>query len=259
MLHPHHRKNALNRAVDAFLVSLIVLSTVSVILETEPTIHNRYYQFLHDFDLFTVSVFTAEYFLRLWTCTADPKYQHPIKGRLKYIFSPGALVDLLAILPFYLPLHHALDLRFLRLIRILKLTRYVNATNLLIRVVKSKREELTISFVLALLLIVISSCAIYFLEHEVQPEQFSSIPRTMWWSVATLTTVGYGDMVPVTAMGRVFGAIIALTGVALIALPTGILASGFTEEFRRTKKHHMYCPHCGEDIDLDIPIKKHIH
>jgi voltage-gated potassium channel len=259
------QETKLDKAINTFLIVLIILNTAAVIFETEESIYAKYYQLFHDFDVFSVAIFTIEYILRLWVCTDNPKYQHPVKGRLKYIFSWGALVDLVAILPFYLPILFGLDLRFIRMFRLMrffrffKLGRYMTASKLVVRVIQSKKEELVISFIITMFLILMASCLMYYTEHDVQPEKFSSIPHTMWWSVATLTTVGYGDIYPITPLGKTLTAFISILGIGIFALPTGILASGFSEEFKKLKKKVIICPHCGEDIDLEHPEFRHIH
>ena len=174
--------------------------------------------------------------------------------------SPGALIDLIAILPFYLSRIIVLDLRMLRMLRLLRvirlfrLTAYMQSAHMIVNVFKKRFNELLLSFVLVLFLIVFASCAIYFAEH-LDPRNksyFTSIPATMWWSVVTLTTTGYGDMYPVTVIGKAMAMVVMMSGVAFFALPAGIISAGFLEEFRslRIKKTHR-CPHCGEQIELD--------
>ncbi|GAA4334365.1 hypothetical protein GCM10023184_28350 [Flaviaesturariibacter amylovorans] len=152
--------------------------------------------------------------------------------------SSGAIVDVLAILPFYLPYLIGYDLRFIRLLRLtrllrfFKLGRYVGAFRMIRQVFRAKKEELILSLSITLLLIVVASCIMYFVEHDAQPTKFSSIPETMWWSVATLTTAGYGDVYPVTMLGKTLTAIISILGVGMFALHAGILASGFSESWK---------------------------
>lgn len=254
------------RFVNGFLIAMILLNTGAVILETDHGLYGQHTAFFHFFDLISVAVFTVEYLLRLWSSTCNPKYSHPFYGRLRYVVSVAAIIDLIAIIPFYLPLLFAFDLRFLRMLRMLefarflKLGRYVRASKLIGNVVKSKKEELTISLFATASLILVASCLVYYIEHQVQPNKFSSIPNTMWFCVSTLATVGYGDMYPITTMGKILTALISILGIGMFAIPTGILASAFNDEFRKLKKHKMYCPHCGEEIDLDHPTeKKHLH
>jgi voltage-gated potassium channel len=139
-------------------------------------------------------------------------------------------------------------LRIFRLLRLLKLGRYHSSLGLLGKVLKNRREELTISLVLVLMLVVVASTLMYALEHQAQPKAFSSIPAAMWWGVVTMTTVGYGDVYPVTAAGKLVAGLSLLLGVGLFALPAGILASGFSEELGRERPMPV-CPHCGKPLD----------
>jgi len=166
------------------------------------------------------------------------------------------LIDLAAILPYYLYSIEVLDLRALRLLRLLRLLRifrlasYMKSTKMITNVFRSKFQELLISLVLSTGLIIISACLVYFAEHIAQPEVFTSIPKTLYWSVVTLTTVGYGDMYPITTLGRILTGVILLIGVALFALPAGIITSGFLDEMRNHRKSKVQnCPHCGLPLD----------
>ena len=209
--------------------------------------------FFHYFDLISVIIFTVEYVLRVWSCTHHKEYKHPVYGRIKYVFSLEALIDVLAILPFYLHAFIGFDLRVLRILRLLRflrlfrLTAYMKSAKIVVNVFQSKFNELVLSLVLVLFLIIIASCLLYFAEHLVQPDVFSSIPDTMWWAIVTLTTVGYGDMIPITLMGKILTSVVSLAGVGLFALPAGIITAGFLEEMRNlNQKKHFTCPHCGE-------------
>ena len=245
-----------------FIIVLILLNVFAVMLETVKPINDQYRSFFFYFDLVSVLIFTIEYALRVWSCTENPKYSSHLGGRLRYIFSLPALIDLLAILPFFIyllfdtgfDLRELLILRLFRVLRIFRLTAYTRSANIISTVFKRRYKELLLSLVLATFLIVISACIIYFAEHR-HPESrqaFSSIPATLWWAVVTLTTTGYGDMVPMTNIGKFMTGIIMLTGVAFFALPAGILSAGFQEEFRRRKVLDTHrCPHCGELIEID--------
>lgn len=241
-------------AFDLFIMALIVLNVAAVLLETVEWIAAPIRGFFYGFEIFSVAVFSAEYILRLWSCTANPRYAGALRGRLRYALTPLALIDLLAILPFFLEFL-ALDLRFVRslrlfrLLRIFKLARYSSSMRTLGNVLKAKKEELLVTLFVVLILLVFAASAMYYAEHDEQPDKFSSIPAAMWWGVATLTTVGYGDVYPVTVEGKLLGAVIAVLGVGLFALPTGILASGFAEEIQRTQRRDvLVCPHCGRDV-----------
>ena len=242
------------KIVNYIIIGLIFLNTVAVILETVDSFNYRFHSFLRAFDLVSVSVFSAEYILRVWSCTIDKKFSHSVFGRLKFMFTVGALIDLFAILPFYLHVVVGLDLRFIRTLRLmlffrfLKLGRYLTALRVIGKVIRNKREELTVSLLLTFFLIILASCLMYYTEHKVQPEKFANIPETMWWSVCTLTTVGYGDMYPITHLGKILTGVITIMGIGMLALPTGILASGFSEEFHKEKHSSHYCPHCGEKL-----------
>lgn len=239
---------------DIFIFVLIILNAVAVILETVNSIEQNFGIYFFWFEVFSVAVFTIEYLLRLWSCTSQEEYSHPFFGRLKFIFTPLALIDLLAILPFYLAFT-ALDLRFIRtlrlfrLLRVMKLVRYSSSISLFGKVLRKRREELIVTASIVLILMVLSASFMYFAEHEAQPEAFPDIPSSMWWAIVTLTTVGYGDVFPVTTMGKVFAAMIAILGIGMFALPTGILGASFVEEMENQRMEKKACPHCGEEID----------
>ncbi len=194
----------------------------------------------------------------MWSCTADEKFRHPLFGRIKYFFTPFAIVDLLAILPFYLPRLISVDLRFLRalrlirLFRVLKMARYNDAIATLKNVILKKREELMVTVFTVFIFLILLSSAVYLVENPVQPDVFPDIPTAMWWGVVTMTTVGYGDIYPITALGRIFAAIVSILGVGLFALPAGFLASGFSEEIqKKNRKKKIICPKCGKEIKLE--------
>ena len=231
--------NRLSRRFDLFIMIMIFLNMIAVIMETVASVYIKYEYFFEWFEIISVVVFTLEYVGRIWTCTLIELYRHPIKGRIQFILSPIGLIDLLAILPFYLPFIMSLDgrilrlLRLFRLVRIFKMGRYSTAFQMIANVLNRRKEELLVTLTIVLLVLILASSLMYYVEHEVQPEAFSSIPATMWWGVATLTTVGYGDVYPITSIGRVLGAFIAIMGVGIFALPAGIIASGFEAEIRK--------------------------
>ena len=254
IIEPHFPASGLSKIFVVFIVSLILLNVASVILGTVESIAVRFRSFLYAFEIFSVAVFTVEYLLRLWVCTEKEEYHSPIIGRIRFAFTPLAIVDLLAVLPFYLPfifLHSDLRLirviRVFRIIRLFKIGRYSQATRTFGEVLKEKKEELGITVVAVLMLLIISSSLMYYVEHTAQPKAFSSIPAAMWWGVSTLTTVGYGDVYPITPLGKFLGAIIALAGIGIFALPAGILASGFASHIAK-KDENKVCPHCGKSI-----------
>jgi voltage-gated potassium channel len=200
-----------------------------------------------------VIVFTVEYLLRLWSCTADERFRHPVFGRLSWALTPMALIDLLVILPFWLPLVTG-DLRFLRVLRLLrllriaKLGRYSRALQTIRAVVLERKAELATSLTFLLMLLLVASCLMYYVEHEAQPEKFPSIPAAAWWAIATLTTVGYGDVTPVTGAGKLIAGIVTILGICMLALPTAILGAGFLEHTSREAKAAGTCPHCGREL-----------
>lgn len=243
-----------SRAFGIFISVLIFLNILAVVLETVESVNARYGYIFRAFELFSVAVFTIEYVLRLWSCTADPRYARPVGGRFRFAMTPLGLVDLIAILPYYLPMFAALDLRFMRVLRLLrvfllfKMVRYSESLKILRDVLREEKEELVIAVFMVAILLVLVSSFMYFLEHDSQPVAFSSIPAAMWWGVTTLTTVGYGDIYPVTPLGKFLGSIAALLGIGMFALPAAILSSGFVEEIQRKRGKHLLCPHCGKDV-----------
>jgi voltage-gated potassium channel len=243
-----------SRFVMLFLSILIVLNVLAVILSTVASLQTQFKTAFAVFETVSVIIFSIEYVLRVWSCTADIRYTGAITGRIKYILSPMALVDLLAILPFYIPFIISVDLRFIRVlrlfrfIRLLKIGRYSEALDLIERVVKSKLEELILSLLIMSIVLILSSSLMYFVEYPAQPEKFASIPQAMWWGITTLTTVGYGDVYPITTAGKVLGGLITMLGIALFALPAGILSSAFAGEFRKRQAEPKACPHCGKNI-----------
>lgn len=229
------------RIVDACIMALIVANVIAVILESVEGLYTPYATLFWAFDLFSVAVFTVEYLLRLWACTVNPQYAGPVLGRVRYAVTPLAIVDLLAILPFFLPMIIPLDLRsmralrLLRIFRILKVGRYSYALKMLGRVLKAQVHVIGVLVFILVLLIVIASSLMFFAEHEVQPDDFANIPIAMWWAVATLSTVGYGDVFPVTPLGKALGGLIALLGIGMFALPAGVLSSAFLTEIQKSE------------------------
>ena len=239
VLEDSHPNPWVNRAVEWPLMVLIIANVAAVALETVEGIGEPYGPALHAFELISVAIFTLEYVARLWVCTEHPQIpgESGLRTRLRFAVTPFALIDLLAILPFYLsllmPMVDARMLRVFRLLRLLKLARYSPAMATLGRVIVDERRALGASLLIMLGLIMIAATLIYHVEREAQPEAFSSIPKAMWWALATLTTVGYGDIVPITALGRLIGGLVMVFGLGMFALPIGIIASGFSSEIHR--------------------------
>lgn len=253
ILGPSNGNSTFARGTELFLLFLIVLNVVAVILETVGDIATSYSSLLSWFETCSVLVFAVEYVLRIWSCTSSEQFHRPILGRIKYAVTFMAIIDLLSILPFFVPMLIPIDLRFLRalrlmrILRVLKFGRYSESFALLGGVLRDKRYELYVSLFFIAILLTLSSSLMYFFERAAQPEEFSSIPATMWWGIATLTTVGYGDVYPVTTFGKIFGAMVALFGIGLFALPAGILASGFSNSLRN--KPRVVCQKCGHVTD----------
>lgn len=253
-----------SRIFDIFIMTLISLNITATVLETVKSLSSLYMIFFRSFEIFSVLIFTIEYVLRIWSCSINIKYENPILGRIRFALTPLIIIDLLAILPFYLPMLIPFDLRFLRILRLIrifrvfKMGRYSQAFRMIANVIKAKQEELLITIFVVIVLLIIASSLMYLIENKIQPEIFSSVPKAMWWGVATLTTVGYGDIYPLTPLGKFLGAIISLLGIGLFALPAGFLASGFSEEIKNRKKKQIFCPHCGKDIYKSPKLSSHI-
>lgn len=239
---------------DACILTLIVLNVAALCAETVESVQRAAPRLFRGFEIVSVVVFTLEYVLRLWSVTSSARYRHPVWGRVRFALTLLAVIDLLAVLPFYLPFL-GLDLRFVRslrlfrLMRVAKFTRYSRALHRFARVFAAKKEELTITVSVLVLLLLFSSAMMYWAERDEPDTAFTSIPAAMWWAVATLTTVGYGDVYPTTAVGKIIASVIAVLGIGLFALPTGILGAGFVEELREERTGPRTCPHCGKTID----------
>ena len=248
---------------DVFIMALIVLNVAAVMLETVDWIATPYARVFRGFEVFSVAVFTAEYALRLWSCTADPRFAGAFRGRLRFAFTPMAIIDVLAIMPFFLEFL-AFDLRFVRvlrlfrLFRVFKLARYATSLRSLIDVLRSKKEELLVTLFTLVVLLIFASSAMYFAENEAQPEKFPSIPASMWWGVATLTTVGYGDIAPQTVLGQTLASFVMVLGYGIIAVPTGIVTVELANAARIANLSPESCPGCGvQGHDLDAKFCKH--
>ncbi len=244
-----------SRRVNVILIGAIALSIALIVLSSVQSVDAVASVYFESANLALVILFAIEYVLRVWTCTEDQRYSHPVWGRLRFMVSPMMIVDFLAIAPAYIvglgvDLRSIRIIRALRLLRVLKLVRYVSAVTILREVVYSKRHQLGVSLAFVAFLLLLTSSLMYEVEHEAQPDAFSSIPATMWWAVASLTTVGYGDIYPITPFGKLLASVTAILGVGLIALPTGILASGFSERafVSQENKHNEQCPHCGKEL-----------
>ena len=228
-----------SRICDRFLSTMILLNLLAVSLESVDALSASYGTAFFAFEMVSVAIFGVEYALRIWSAAANEASKHssPAKRRLEYIFSFTGLIDLIAILPSLLPLFLGeIDLRWLRvlrLVRLLKISHYSSALEDLIAAIRSEKSAFGAAMYLFFIALFASSSLMYVVEHQAQPENFSSIPTTMWWSLITLTTVGYGDVSPVTPVGKIVGAMTAMMGVCVVALLTGIVATAFSNQISR--------------------------
>ena len=211
------------RVFDLSIQLLIVFSLLTFSIETLPNLSSGLRQSLHNIEIVTVSIFTAEYILRV--VVADHK--------LRFICSFFGVVDLLAILPFYvtsgIDLRSIRSFRLLRLVRVFKIVRYNKAIQRFYRAFLIAKEELVLFLFVALMLFFLSAVGIYYCEHDAQPETFASVFHSLWWSVATLTTVGYGDVYPVTTGGKVFTFVVLIVGLGIVSVPAGLVASALSK------------------------------
>lgn len=246
ILEPAANPNRLSWA-NIVISILIIISTLVSILETEPTIREPY---AHEFQIFNMGIgifFLIEFFIRIWIAAENPAYKDSRFGRFGWLFSKGAIIDMIALSPMFFSffITEAFWIRFLRIIRIVRIVRLGpvgDALNIVYISVYKRRFELGITMVIAIMMMFASACLLYFTEGRAQPEAFGSIPRALWWSIVTLTTIGYGDVYPITLLGRISASLIAISGIGIIAMPTGIFAAAFTETVQERK---MYCPKCG--------------
>lgn len=219
------------------LVCAIIAAVLSAILQTEPLVARGREGTFRLLELCFGALFAVEYLARLWSCVETPRFAGPF-GRFRYMLSAGALLDLLVVVVSLAPLEAGgiLSLRLVRvagLVRFARLGRFSRATAHLFDAVRARRYELFVTIVLALMLIVLGASAMWAVEGGHQPDKFGSIPRAMWWAAITLTTIGYGDVYPVTAIGKAIAVVVAIAGIGLIAMPTGILAAAFSDALQR--------------------------
>lgn len=273
----------INNRLSSFIMALIILSIIAVVVESEQTLSIKYHQIFLWFEIIAVAIFSLEYIARVYTASLQYPDLPRWKAVFKYVFSTMAIIDFLAIIPFYIELGLAilpilfpemesstgmLDLRFvrvlrlMRLLRIFKLNRYNNSMQMIGDVMREEKEKLFITIFMTGILLVLSSALVFTAEHSSQPEEFPNIYASMWWAIATLTTVGYGDIYPVTAFGKILSGVIALLGIGLVALPTGILSGSFVQAINEEKEQKQLeaeaeaakgdvihtCPHCGGSL-----------
>lgn len=246
----------ISNIIDGVIIFLITLNVLLVILDTF-SLSENYNKISKTIELVSIVIFTIEYLIRFWT--SDLKYPqlNSSKARLKHTFSFMSLIDLLAILPFYMPFVFVVDLRVLRALRIVrlfrlfKINRYTKSFSNILAVFRNRKFELISSFFIVFLLMIISSVIMYSLENPAQPDVFSNALSGLWWAVATFTTVGYGDIYPITVGGKIMAGIMAILGIGLVAVPTGIISAGFIEMMNHNKHDDpkSFCPYCGKNLD----------
>ncbi|MGA1107394.1 MAG: ion transporter, partial [Pseudomonadales bacterium] len=226
-----------SRLTSTIIVTLIVLNTLAIVFESMAAIHETYQDAFALFEAVSIAIFTLEYLGRVWVAPEAPTYQGPLAGsaRRRYVTTLPALIDLAAILPAYFAMFFAVDLRLLRLfrlLRLLKLTHHFPGLALFFSVINQELRTLLSALFTILILMLLAASLMYVAEHQVQPEVFGSIPSAFWWAVVTMTTVGYGDVLPITSIGKLLATFIMLLGIGVVALPAGILAARFGEELR---------------------------
>jgi voltage-gated potassium channel len=223
---------------DKFVYLLIIANVLAMILESHVSIRNVYGDYFHIFEAISIYIFSFEYLYRIRLAYLDKR----LKGVWKYVFSTFGLIDLISILPFYLNQFVKVDGRFLRILRLFRLTRIFklgrgsSSLKLFVKALKGVRNELKFTLFLSVLAILFSASAIYYLENEAQPDKFSSITESIWWATVSLATVGYGDVYPITAGGKIFASIISLIGIGIVAIPTGIISASFVEEINQLRR-----------------------
>lgn len=239
-LDPSARPGGLSLA-NKVLTIAIMLSVMSAILETESSVAARFATAFGISEVIFTALFLAEYVVRIWIAPEDPRYAEPLWGRLRWMMTPTAIIDVVALVPALIfvgagPVYILRLFRLARILRIAKLGRMSSAISLMGDAIMERRFELLLSLAVALVLLVLSSTAMYLMEGPTNPEAFGSIPRAMWWSIVTLTTIGYGDVFPVTLGGRMVAGVTAICGIGLIAAPTGILSAAFSDALARRRR-----------------------
>jgi voltage-gated potassium channel len=238
-------KDRLSQFVMLFLSAVILLNVAAVVIGTLQPLPRRLILGIEIFEIFTIAVFTVEYILRIWSCTENPRYSHPLGGRVRFALTPLAIVDLIVVLPFYLAFFMGQHLNFLRILRMLrviriipifKLFRYSRSLQILGSVLKNKAEDLLVAVFIGFVVLMVTSTLMFVVEHQAQPDKFTNMLDAMWWGVETLTTVGYGDIYPVTPLGKIIASVACFLGIGMIAVPASILATGLIEEMQKRKQ-----------------------
>lgn len=238
LLEETERSSPLEKIINLFLVTVIVGSVTAICLETLPLLHDRYAWLFQTIEIVTIAIFTIDYLLRWWVAPEREATGSaaPWRARFHYAVSAYGLIDLLAILPAYIDVFVPGDpdwLRVLRLLRLLKMARYAPGLSLFVAVIRNESRPLLAGLLVMAVLLVVEAGIMFILERKAQPEKFASIPHTMWWAIVTMATVGYGDVTPVTPLGKAFGGVVMIVGIAMFAVPAGILATGFANEIRK--------------------------
>ncbi len=259
LFHILHKPSPLNpvaRYVNYVLAVLILCNCSAVALETIPELAQAYKRQFLIFEIISTFCFSIEYLLRVWVCVEQERFSHSRLGRLRYMLTALPMLDLVVVLSFLLPF----DLRFLRIFRISRLLQVLNLAHFdqslktVLHAIERRRTMLLVSIFMMLIAIYFAASAVYILEYRAQPDKFSSIPATFWWALTTLTTIGYGDMFPITAPGKFVASIISIIGIGVFALPTAILTASILDstpapEADKHPSTHKRCPHCGENVN----------
>lgn len=256
-----------NLVFEYIIVTLIILNVVSIGLDTVKGLNPGMIFAMNIFETFSIVVFSVEYLMRLYIADLTHPSSTRFRSVLRFVFSFFGLIDLAAILPFYLPFLIKADMRFLRILRLIrffrifKLSRYNNTLQLIWDVIREKKSEFLMTFFISVLMLLVSAFLMYYVENPLQPEKFRHIFSALWWAVGTLTPLGYGGVEPISTTGKVISAVVAIIGIGLIALPTGIISAGFIEKISKDKpangedkpqEKNIVCPHCGRLINEDI-------
>jgi voltage-gated potassium channel len=285
IIDPPQENDSLSWWFDVIIASLIIINFFVFIFETVESIRVISRPFTRIFEQISLVIFTIEYLARIYTAPVSSEFKHKKNPTWSFASSFYGIIDLIAILPglvlqlfsIYIPANVVRILRLAKVFRLFKLSRYFAALKIMSRVLVKKKEQMVVSITLLVIMLLFSSILMYFVERSANSEYFTSIPATMWWAVATLTTVGYGDITPITAVGKVLGGFIAVLGVGLFALPAGILAGGFSNELESLEiennnpteildkklesekleddpnfTHSANCPHCNGKIKITV-------